>query len=67
MTHLLNHTQVANVLGLRRTQIHTLVRRRAIPTVQLPLSADGTRFDPADLAGWIESLKQKPEPPSAAP
>ncbi len=57
-TPLLDEYDAAAMLGLTKSKVVRMARRREIPCVELPNG--GIRFDRADLAEWIKSLKKMP-------
>jgi excisionase family DNA binding protein len=56
MTHLLTPLGAAAFLGITRGQLERLVRRQALPTVELPGGL--TRFSQEELARFVEQAKR---------
>lgn len=56
MTTLLIHSEAAKMLGLTTQQVVRLANRGELPRVILPNGE--VRFDPADLAAFIEAHKR---------
>lgn len=59
MNALLTETETADLLKLTTRQVLRLAKRGLLPAVRLPNAE--VRFDPADLAGFIESCKAPSE------
>ena len=55
-THLLTNVEAGELLRLTPRQVLRLAKRGELPAVHLP--GDEIRFDPADIAQWVESRKQ---------
>ncbi len=56
MTRLITDSEAAEILALTPRQVAKLAKHGELPSVKLP--GDEIRFDPTDLACYIESRKQ---------
>ncbi len=64
MTALLTETETADLLKLTTRQVLRFAKRGLLRAVRLPNAE--VRFDPADVAGFIESCKAPTESRGAA-
>jgi excisionase family DNA binding protein len=55
--------QLANWLGVKVVYVRRLVSERRIPFVKL---GKYVRFDPDEMASWVDGLRVEPTPRSAA-
>ena len=60
---LLDVEGLANWLGVEVVYVRRLVSERRIPFVKL---GKYVRFDPDEVAGWVDELRVEPTPRSAA-
>jgi len=56
LTNLFDETEAANFLGITPRQVVRLANRGILPRVVYP-GVKAIRFDPRDLAAWVESHK----------
>lgn len=57
LTHLLTIAEVADALGVDVRHVRRLVHERRIPYIKW---GHLLRFDPADLAAWIDAYRRYP-------
>lgn len=62
LTHLLTIAQVADALGVDVRHVRRLVHERRIPYIKW---GHLLRFDPADIAAWVDAYRRYPNRPQA--
>lgn len=55
---LLSVTEVVRLLGMKKSWVYARVMSGELPVVRLP--GGRIKFDPADIAAWIEKQKRRP-------
>lgn len=60
-SRLLSITEVADVLGVDIRHVRRLVHERRIPYIKW---GHLLRFDPADIAGWVDTYRRNPRRPA---
>jgi excisionase family DNA binding protein len=60
LTHLLTIAEVADALGVDIRHVRRLVHERRIPYIKW---GHLLRFDPADIAAWVDTCRRHPSRP----
>ena len=60
LTRLLTIAQVADALGVDVRHVRRLVHERRIPFIKW---GHLLRFDPADIAAWVDAYRRRPSRP----